>query len=208
MLEPPTLIAGLHDVAVMRQPVQQGRGHLGIPKHIAPFREVQVGRDHHAGALVQLGEQVKQQCPARLGKWQIAHLVQDHHVHVHQPVGHLARLVLRLLQLQGVDQFDSGEEPNPNVVMVLPEADFKFTQGQPSAFSRSDLERPVTRYFCQHCGTALRTRSPARPGSFIIKVGTLDDPSVFKPRLAIFTVDKQPFHHIPEDLPAFERRPG
>jgi hypothetical protein len=52
------------------------------------------------------------------------------------------------------------------------------------------------------------TRSPARPGSFILKVGTLDDPSVFKPKLAIFTVDKQPFHHIPEGLPAFERRPG
>jgi hypothetical protein len=112
MLEPPTLIAGLHDVAVMRQPVQQGRGHLGIPKHIAPFREVQVGCDHHAGALVQLGEQVKQQCPTGLGEWQIAHLVHDHHVHVHQPVGHLACLVLRLLQLQGVDQLDRGEEPH------------------------------------------------------------------------------------------------
>jgi hypothetical protein len=23
-----------------------------------------------------------------------------------------------------------------------------------------------------------------------------------------FTIDKQPFHHIPEGLPAFERRPG
>ncbi len=42
----------------------------------------------------------------------------------------------------------------------------------------------------------------------ILKVGTLDDPSVFKPQVAIFTIDQQHFHHIPEGLPAFERRPG
>ena len=42
----------------------------------------------------------------------------------------------------------------------------------------------------------------------VVKVGTLDDPSVYKPRIAIFTVDKQTFHHIPDDVQAFERRPG
>ncbi len=42
----------------------------------------------------------------------------------------------------------------------------------------------------------------------ILKVGTLDDPSVFgTPQMAIFTVDKQPFHSIPEGLPTFERLP-
>ena len=37
---------------------------------------------------------------------------------------------------------------------------------------------------------------------------TLDDPSVFKATAAIFTIDKQPFHHIPDGIPAFERRPA
>ena len=42
----------------------------------------------------------------------------------------------------------------------------------------------------------------------ILKVGTLDDPSVFRgPRMAIYTIDKQAFHHIPDGLPAFERLP-
>ena len=35
----------------------------------------------------------------------------------------------------------------------------------------------------------------------MLKVGTMDDPSIFKAKLAIFTRDKQPFHHLPEDLP-------
>jgi hypothetical protein len=42
----------------------------------------------------------------------------------------------------------------------------------------------------------------------IVKVGTFDDPSLFGgPQLAIHTVEKQPFHQIPEGLLAFERLP-
>lgn len=97
---------------------------------------------------------------------------------------------------------------NPNVIVAVPNDGFRFTKGEPKSFARSDLEKPVTRMFCGNCGTAIGTRSPARPDSMILKVGTLDDPSVFKPQVAIFTIDQQHFHHIPEGLPAFERRPG
>ena len=41
----------------------------------------------------------------------------------------------------------------------------------------------------------------------VIKVGTLDKPAEIMPQIAIFTIDKQPFHHIPDGMPAFERRP-
>jgi hypothetical protein len=34
MLEPPTLISGLHDVAMVRQSIQQGSRHLHITKHL------------------------------------------------------------------------------------------------------------------------------------------------------------------------------
>jgi hypothetical protein len=41
-----------------------------------------------------------------------------------------------------------------------------------------------------------------------VKVGTLDDPKLFgSPQMAIYTVDKQPFHHITGGLPSFERLP-
>lgn len=96
---------------------------------------------------------------------------------------------------------------SPNLIMVVPEDGFSFTKGSPKEFARSDLETPVTRFFCDNCGTGIGTRSPARPGSMIIKVGTLDDPSIFKSQAAIFTIDKQNYHHIEEGLPAFERRP-
>jgi len=74
-------------------------------------------------------------------------------------------------------------------------------------FSRSDLESPVTREFCGECGTHLATRRPGLP-LIILKVGTLDDPSLFgAPQMAIYTIDKQPFHIVPEGLQTFERLP-
>ena len=45
-------------------------------------------------------------------------------------------------------------------------------------------------------------------GSIALKIGTMDDPSFFTPSAAIFTKDKQSFHHISPDIPAFEEMPG
>jgi hypothetical protein len=73
---------------------------------------------------------------------------------------------------------------------------------------RSDLERPVTREFCPTCGTHLAARPPGFP-AVVVKVGALDDPALFVgPDVAIYTIDKQPFHQIPEGIPVFERVPG
>ena len=95
----------------------------------------------------------------------------------------------------------------PNTFIVMPAAGHKYTKGTPKAFTRSDLERAVTREFCPDCGTHLATKPPGRP-IVVVKVGTLDEPAQFTPQMAIFTVDKQPFHQIPEGLKTFERRPG
>ncbi|SRR6266568_7825632 len=95
----------------------------------------------------------------------------------------------------------------PNLFMAMPIGGFKYTSGAPKKFSRSDLERPVTRKFCEECGTHLVTRPPGFP-AVILKVGTFDNPGLFDSKMAIYTVDRQPFHHIPEGMPAFERLPG
>jgi hypothetical protein len=96
----------------------------------------------------------------------------------------------------------------PNFFMLMPGEGFRWSKGAPQGFARDDLERPVTREFCAKCGTHLVSRPFGMTG-VIIKVGTLDDPARFEgPQMAIFTVDKQPFHVIADGLPAFERLPG
>ena len=84
-----------------------------------------------------------------------------------------------------------------------------YTKGAPKQFSRSDLKNPVTREFCGACGTHILAKASGLPGALVIKVGVFDDPSVFGgPQMAIYTIDKQSFHHIPDGVVAFERLPG
>ncbi len=97
---------------------------------------------------------------------------------------------------------------SPNVFMAMPISGFAYARGEPKRFARSDLARPVTREFCAECGVHVATRPQGFP-AVIVKVGTLDDPSQFGgPDIAIYTVDKQAFHQVPEGVRTFERLPG
>ncbi|MDR3418407.1 MAG: GFA family protein [Nevskia sp.] len=102
-------------------------------------------------------------------------------------------------------QYISGG--GPNMFMLMPLDGFRYTRGEPKRFTRTDLDEPVTREFCGECGTHLTTRRPGLP-AVIVKVGTLDEPALYGgPQMVIYTVDKQPFHLIPDGLPTFERLP-
>lgn len=102
-------------------------------------------------------------------------------------------------------QYFSGG--SPNMFLLTPLKGFAYSKGTPKQFTRSDLEGAVTREFCAGCGTHIATHRPRLP-AVILKVGTLDDPNLFgSPQMAVFTVDKRAFHHIPDNMPAFERLP-
>jgi hypothetical protein len=102
-------------------------------------------------------------------------------------------------------QYISGGAPNTFIAM--PAAGFSYTKGQPKQFTRKDLERAVTREFCSECGTHLVTKVPGLP-AVVIKVGTMDEPAQFQPKMAIYTCDKQAFHQIPAGVTTFEKLPG
>lgn len=99
-------------------------------------------------------------------------------------------------------QYISGG--GPNYFMAIAAEGFKFTSGTPVRYQRDDLTDAVTRAFCGTCGTQISTTRPDFDG-VILKVGTLDDPSVFyAARVAIFTKDKQEFHYIPDECLSFD----
>ncbi len=104
-------------------------------------------------------------------------------------------------------QYFSGG--GPNYVFGAPAAGFRYTRGEPKAFTRSDLDRPATREFCGTCGTHIRTLAPHRPELALLKTGTLDDPSLFgTAQMAIYLCDRQAFHSVPEGIAAFDKVPG
>ncbi|HBP85318.1 MAG: hypothetical protein CBC11_011545 [Proteobacteria bacterium TMED51] len=59
-------------------------------------------------------------------------------------------------------QYISGG--NPAALMIFPLEAFHLTPGKMKPFRREDLEHPVTRPFCENCGTGLASETPIRPG--------------------------------------------
>ncbi|WP_120632013.1 GFA family protein [Ruegeria sp. EL01] len=95
----------------------------------------------------------------------------------------------------------------PNLFMLIPCDGFRYTAGTPKQFRRSDRAAPVTREFCADCGTHITTHRPGLD-PIILKVGTLDDPSIFRgAKAALFVAEKQSFHCIPEGIPSFDGLP-
>jgi len=96
-----------------------------------------------------------------------------------------------------------------NVALGMPVSGFHYTKGEPKIFERADLEQPVKRQFCPDCGTSLASLPPALADIIVLKVGTLDDPASYgTPDIAMYCIEKQDFHYLPENMPQFDRFPG
>ena len=118
----------------MGQSVQQGCGHFFINKHRRPFDKAEIGGNDDAGPLIEFADQVEQQCTTSLAEGQVAQLIQYHQIGVDQPVGYPPLLPSLLLLFQGIDQFDSGEEPYPLPVVL---AGLHRYRGRQMGFART-----------------------------------------------------------------------
>ena len=106
-------------------------------------------------------------------------------------------------------QYISGG--GPNYAMVVTRSDLVIARGKPRAYwTEGDSGRRVAREFCDICGTPLFTYTENKPGRVAVKVGSLDDPSDFKPHLAIWMSSAQPWHTLDIAVARFQRlpRPG
>ena len=52
---------------------------------------------------------------------------------------------------------------------------------------KTDRGTFMERGFCPDCGSNVLCRSDAWDGSYVLSAGTLDDPSIYKPQINIFT---------------------
>ena len=109
-LEAPTFVAGLDDVAVMGEAVEERGGHLGVAEDGRPFAEGEVRGDDDGALLVELADQVEEQLSAGLGKGQIAEFVEDDEVHACEIIGHAALAAGAGFGLELVDEIDDVEE--------------------------------------------------------------------------------------------------
>ena len=64
----------------------------------------------------------------------------------------------------------------------------------------------VSRGFCPTCGARLFGKPAATP-IVAIYVGSLDDPSVFKPAADVYTASAQPWDYMNPQVPTFPKMP-
>jgi hypothetical protein len=73
--------------------------------------------------------------------------------------------------------------------------------------SLADSGNRMHRRFCEHCGTAVTSAAESRPHLLIVRAGTLDDPEVANPSMAIWTDSAPSWACIAEDMPRTPRQP-
>ena len=59
--EAPAVVAGLDDVAVVSEAVEQCGGHLGVAEHARPFAEGEIGGDDDRGSLVEPADEMEEE---------------------------------------------------------------------------------------------------------------------------------------------------
>lgn len=76
---------------------------------------------------------------------------------------------------------------NGTVNVMFPSEAIEVTGVTQSHQKAADSGNTVTRRFCPQCGTQLFSDSTGRPGTTVVRLGTLDDPSSVRPTSAIWT---------------------
>jgi hypothetical protein len=73
---------------------------------------------------------------------------------------------------------------------------------------QGDSGQPIRRGFCPNCGSRLFGQPSGMPMALTgISLGSLDDPSLYKPTIDLFTSRAQPWDFMNPDLPKFPKMP-
>jgi hypothetical protein len=90
----------------------------------------------------------------------------------------------------------------------VPAAAFTVSKGAPKFYTvRGDSGNKVSRGFCPECGSPLFSRLSGMPDVVGVRVGSLDDPSRYRPTMDIFVTRAQPWDFMNPELPKFPGYP-
>ncbi len=104
-------------------------------------------------------------------------------------------------------QYVSGGAPA--FVLAVPKKALTLLQGRPASFaSTADSGAARTREFCGTCGTPLFAHDANYPDVLSVKVGSLDDPSWFRPEAEFWSSSAPPWHTIDRTLRVFSKGPN
>lgn len=91
--------------------------------------------------------------------------------------------------------------------MMLPKDAFTVT-GEVTRYEyTADSGNTMTRFFCSKCGSPVYGFGSGNPAGVMIRVGGLDDPSIFEAGFSFFTDSAQDWDHIDPSIKSFPGMP-
>ena len=91
--------------------------------------------------------------------------------------------------------------------MGMPRSSFGFTGETKTFTAQGSSGQPSVRHFCPVCGSLLFGMADVAPESVSIYVGSLDDPSAFRPEAALFIRDRHDWDIGAATLTEFQTMP-
>lgn len=97
----------------------------------------------------------------------------------------------------------------PAYVILVARSSLQLLKGKPVGYGNTaESGAKRLRQFCGTCGTPLFAEDEKYPGVLSIKVGSLDDPSQFKPEAQFWTASAPSWHAIDPSVPRLPKGPG
>jgi len=92
-------------------------------------------------------------------------------------------------------------------MIAFPKAAAKVSGSPKFHDVKADSGNTASRGFCPSCGSFVMARNSGMPDMVMIAAGSLDDPSVFKPQMVVYTRSAQPWDRMDPELPKFASLP-
>jgi hypothetical protein len=81
--------------------------------------------------------------------------------------------------------------------------------GRPASYAlTSENGNTVTRLFCATCGSPLFGKNTGMPGFMTVTLGTLDEPDLLTPQVAVFARTRRHWDLIDTSVQSFNTQPG
>lgn len=92
--------------------------------------------------------------------------------------------------------------------VIVRDADFSLLSGEPAWFDKlADAGHTMRRGFCPTCGSPVFLRNGAAPHIMVLYVGSLDDPSWYRPQRDIYVARAQPWDLMHPEVPKVDGMP-
>ncbi|MDP7297313.1 MAG: GFA family protein [Gammaproteobacteria bacterium] len=91
--------------------------------------------------------------------------------------------------------------------MILNQPDIELVSGDLSINKYKLNGKMIQRHHCADCGITLWLSSPSFGSIIVLKPGTLDDTSSFKPDAHVWYRSAQPWIDVGSDIPVYQEQP-